>query len=148
MCICSALQILKVYFVIELKSWNKSHFNVLREYTFMTMFLITFLILTCITLIWLTWLDCRLLKYMTHTFQQKLHFSIHFVYHKRSANVYAVYRCCVISLCLLHSWNGSKVHWLLRRNESLVPGHISLEKHTFSFSVSLSTQCNYRRVKL
>ncbi len=53
-----------------------------------------------------------------------------------------------ISLLLLHSWYGSKVPWLLRRNESTVPNHIGLENHHFSFSVSLSTRCNYRRVKL
>ncbi len=42
----------------------------------------------------------------------------------------------------------SKVPWLLRRNESIVPSQIGLENRNFSFSVSLSTRCNYRRVKL
>ncbi len=50
----------------------------------------------------------------------------------------------VISLRLLHC----KAPWLLRRNESIVPSHISLENHNSSFSVSLSTRCNYRRVTL
>ncbi len=36
---------------------------------------------------------------------------------------------------------------LLRRNESIVPSHISLENHNFSFSIGLSTRCNYRSVK-
>ncbi len=42
---------------------------------------------------------------------------------------------------------GSKVPWLLRRNESIVLSHIGLENRNFSFSISLSTRYNYRRVK-
>ncbi len=42
----------------------------------------------------------------------------------------------------------SKAPWLLRRDESIVPSHIGLENHNVSFSISLSTRCNYRRVKL
>ncbi len=38
--------------------------------------------------------------------------------------------------------------WLLRRNESIVLSQIGLESRNFSFSVGLSTRCNYRRVKL
>ncbi len=30
----------------------------------------------------------------------------------------------------------------------IVPSHIGLENRIFSFSVSLSTRCNYSRVKL
>ncbi len=37
---------------------------------------------------------------------------------------------------------------IITPNESIVPSHISLENRNFSFSVGLSTQCNYRRVKL
>ncbi len=43
------------------------------------------------------------------------------------------FRRCVISLHLLHSWYGSKVPWLLRWNESIVPSHIGLENRTFHF---------------
>ncbi len=31
--------------------------------------------------------------------------------------------------------------------EQIISGHIGLENRNFSFSVSLSTQCNYRRDK-
>ncbi len=51
----------------------------------------------------------------------------------------------VMSMRLLHPWYSSKVPWLLHRNESIVPSHIGLENH--NFSGSLSTECNYRRVK-
>ncbi len=36
---------------------------------------------------------------------------------------------------------------IVRQNESIVPSHTGLENSNFSFSASLSTRCNYRRVK-
>ncbi len=44
-------------------------------------------------------------------------------------------------------WIKASAKWL-NVNVNVVPSHIGLENHNFSFSVGLSTQCNYRRVKL
>ncbi len=54
------------------------------------------------------------------------------------------FRCCVISLRLVHPWYGIKVPWLLRQNENIVPSYIGLENLNFSFSVIVKwVECSF-----